>query len=58
MSWAADQRIWLLLLVLLVLVVVVSGGVMVDRATSTILTIRQMQLTIDNRAVVMVTRAR
>ena len=28
---------------------------MVDRATSTILTIRQMQLTIDDRAVVMVT---
>ena len=60
MSWAAVQRIQLLVLLVVlvlvvVLVVVVSGGVMVDRATSTILTIRQMQLTIDDRAVVMVT---
>ena len=53
MNWVADQRIQLL--VVLVVVVVVSGGVMVDRATSTILTIRQMQLTVDDRAVVMVT---
>ena len=50
MSWAGDQSIRLL-----VVLVVVSGGVMVDRATSTILTIRQMQLTIDDKAVVMVT---